>query len=372
MPGHPGTLRSRAVGLTMTVVSAVTAAMLVSGCREILDRASPVEVAGTTAAIGSPDPGEDAASLLGDHPSGTAGSEGLGVALDDASAAIAGRLVDAVTGLPIRDAGVALLGLDRRTVSGPDGGFRFDRVQSGPVTLVLGPADDYVPRGVDEQAAAGLTDLGILPMPRKFKIINTTGGYQIEYFHADIDGDSLPSVNERILFFERDVEGKFSIFTWQLLLLLSEEGQTPYEFTGGEVLNLTSKFPFNKFDRFRFQTETQEVSTARATNDLSNVIVYPNPYIAAHEFEPGLPPSVTSGRGERRMYFTNLPMDSKIYIFTSRGDLVRTLESGSSLNNGTVIWDLKTRENLDVAFGVYFYVVESEVGVKRGKLAIIK
>ncbi len=209
------------------------------------------------------------------------------------------------------------------------------------------------------------------PSPRKFEIINTTGGYKIEYLHGDVDGDSLPSNLERILFFERDSEGKFSIYTWQLLFLLAD-ANPQYQFQGGEVLTLTSKFPFNKFDLFKFQTETQTVNLVKAGNDLDGVIVYPNPYIAAHAFEPALPPSVTSGRGERKMYFTNLPIDAKIHIFTSRGDLVRTLESGSNPNNGTVIWDLKTRENLDVAFGVYFYVVESEVGIKRGKLAIIK
>ena len=38
------------------------------------------------------------------------------------------------------------------------------------------------------------------------------------------------------------------------------------------------------------------------------------------------------------------------------------------------IWlmDLKTKENLDIAFGIYFYVIESPVGNKTGKIAIIK
>ena len=35
-------------------------------------------------------------------------------------------------------------------------------------------------------------------------------------------------------------------------------------------------------------------------------------------------------------------------------------------------WNLKTKENLDIAFGVYFYVLESPVGTKTGKIAIIK
>ena len=41
--------------------------------------------------------------------------------------------------------------------------------------------------------------------------------------------------------------------------------------------------------------------------------------------------------------------------------------------SGTIAWDLKSKENLDIAFGVYYYIVESKVGGKTsGKLAIIK
>ncbi|MFN2252371.1 MAG: hypothetical protein ACK2UL_10690, partial [Anaerolineae bacterium] len=42
--------------------------------------------------------------------------------------ALVGRLVDAVSGLPIRDTGVSLLAQERRTISGPDGSFRLDGV----------------------------------------------------------------------------------------------------------------------------------------------------------------------------------------------------------------------------------------------------
>jgi hypothetical protein len=216
----------------------------------------------------------------------------------------------------------------------------------------------------------GFPNLG--PEPRKFKIINSTADYKIEYFHVDTDGDSLPSVNERIYFFEKDGEGNFTLFTWLLRLVLTDDSEEPYQFVGGEILFLDAKFPFNKFDLFAFQTELSKVDSEKEKMDVNNVIVYPHPYIAAHPFEPALPPNVTSGRGERKIFFSNLPQKSTVYIFTARGDLVRKLEVDNPLTSGTIEWDLKTRENLNVAFGVYFYVVESEAGTKRGKLAIIK
>jgi hypothetical protein len=210
------------------------------------------------------------------------------------------------------------------------------------------------------------------PQPRKFKIVNTTGDYKIEYFHADTDNDSLPSVGERIYFFEKDGEGNFTVFTWLLRLVLTDDSEDPYVFKGSEILFLSAKFPFNKFDILAFQTEVPKIDKEKEKTDLDNIKVYPNPYIAANEFEPALPPNVTSGRGERKIFFSNLPLKSKIHIFTARGDLVRTLEADNPMTNGTVTWDLKTRENLDIAFGIYFYVVESDAGIKRGKLAVIK
>ena len=99
----------------------------------------------------------------------------------------------------------------------------------------------------------------------------------------------------------------------------------------------------------------------------------PNPYVVTNIFEQPLPPNVR-GRGERVINFINLPPKSKIHIFSSSGSLVRTLEHDGSLGNGSVTWDVRTKEGLDVAFGVYFYVVEVE-GIsdkKTGKIAIIK
>jgi hypothetical protein len=64
-------------------------------------------------------------------------------------------------------------------------------------------------------------------------------------------------------------------------------------------------------------------------------------------------------------------MGAKISIFTSRGDHIRTIYQDGSTSS-TVTWDVKTKENLDIAYGVYFYVVESSAGQRTGKIAVIK
>ena len=55
-----------------------------------------------------------------------------------------------------------------------------------------------------------------------------------------------------------------------------------------------------------------------------------------------------------------------------RGDLIRTLYQ-NDLYVGDVYWNLRTEENLDAAYGVYIYVVETTTGSKKiGKFALLK
>ncbi len=211
----------------------------------------------------------------------------------------------------------------------------------------------------------------IPPTARKFQIYNLTGNYQIEYVHLDTNGDSTLSALEPVWFFEKGLSGDFNVYTWQLQIT-TDDPEYKYVFKEGDVLKLNAKFPFNKFDKFAFQTEVPTIDRGLAKDDLKNIRVFPNPYIVSHRFEPALPPSITSGRGERRIYFTNVPQDARIHIFTVRGDEIATLKNDGSQYNGTVIWDLKTSENLNIAYGVYFYVIESDAGTKKGKLAVIK
>ncbi len=142
---------------------------------------------------------------------------------------------------------------------------------------------------------------------------------------------------------------------------------------GGDTLFLRFSKPISGDDEFTFKTTKASYDFNSAREQLDRVKAVPNPYIVANVFEEPLPPTIR-GRGERVVYFINLPPKSKVHIYTSSGNHVRTLEHDGSLNDGSVEWDLRTKEGLDIAYGVYFYVVEVE-GIsdkKTGKLAIIK
>lgn len=52
---------------------------------------------------------------------------------------------------------------------------------------------------------------------------------------------------------------------------------------------------------------------------------------------------------------------------------MRTIEHGGAFNEGSASWDLKSNDNEDVAYGIYFYHVEAPgIGEFMDKFAVIK
>ncbi|HOG76512.1 MAG TPA: hypothetical protein PLQ47_09860, partial [Candidatus Marinimicrobia bacterium] len=147
---------------------------------------------------------------------------------------------------------------------------------------------------------------------------------------------------------------------------------TPPRFLKGDILHIETEIPFRNGDIYEFTTEIPNVDDEVAKSSLDDIQVVPNPYVVANTMESPLPPAITSGRGERRIEFRKLPNDAKVHIFTSAGAHVITLNHNGNIHNGTLAWNVKSKENLDVAFGVYYYIIESSVGKKSGKLAVIK
>lgn len=99
-----------------------------------------------------------------------------------------------------------------------------------------------------------------------------------------------------------------------------------------------------------------------ATETIDNIKVVPNPYKSSAEWESQI--------GERRIDFTNLPAQCKILIYNVAGEKVRELIHNSS--SSTESWDLLSESNQEVAPGLYFYYVDSTLGVKKGKFVIIQ
>jgi hypothetical protein len=103
-------------------------------------------------------------------------------------------------------------------------------------------------------------------------------------------------------------------------------------------------------------------SNLLANADLQAIKVVPNPFIAANE--------ITRGQGRQRILFTNLPPQATIRIYTIGGNLVRILEHNDG--SGTEEWDARTRFDLLVASGNYYFHVTTPDGrTHLGRLAVI-
>jgi hypothetical protein len=209
-------------------------------------------------------------------------------------------------------------------------------------------------------------------------VFNTSENKQIDFAFWELDGTGGPgkfstgmvgfdNVSDFVVFLEKDSRDSLAI-SWALSLAFDSVLHAPI---AGDTLKVVLSKLFRKDDIFEFTTTAQKVSADLAKTGLDAIKVVPNPYVAAATWEERNP--YTSGRGPRAIHFTHLPQSCTIRIFTVSGELVTTIRHESSMNNGTAEWNLLTRDNLSVSYGVYIYHVDAPgVGEKVGKFAIIK
>jgi hypothetical protein len=142
--------------------------------------------------------------------------------------------------------------------------------------------------------------------------------------------------------------------------------------TLGDIYELRLLIPYSVDDKFTFLSKAGYIDPNLAKSQFEeDPYVVPNPYVGAASFEPQR--YAVSGRGERKIEFRNLPAGSTIRIYTVTGELVQTLHHDGNINKGIVEWDLRNRDNLDIAPGLYMYHVDGgSVGTFVGKFAVIK
>lgn len=210
-------------------------------------------------------------------------------------------------------------------------------------------------------------------MPTNFKVFNKFTGEEVKYAFQQTDSTINNQVDrgERIVLLQRfETDTLYDRLTY-FINFLDPNNKDILSPQPGDTLRFSTSIPFNSRDIFEFTVEGSKIDQEKAKVDLEKVKVVPNPYVATSLFEPRN--SFSSGRGPREIHFIHLPQKCTIRIFTVNGDLVKTIHHNSPLNDGTAEWDLTTKDNLDIAYGVYVYHIEAPgVGEKVGKFAVIK
>jgi len=255
------------------------------------------------------------------------------------------------------------LALDQEATGWAQGGegiaFEVRPATAGPGRVPQ--PSDYEIRFSDSNVGTSFNNN--VPIP--FQIINLTKANQpIDAFTPDLNRNGAWEVDEPIIFLET-IDGTLTA-TWEARFL--DASRKP---AGGDVLYVRTQKPFRADDAFTFRTVAATTDAALVSQELNDVYVVPNPYVATTVFEPRNPIARTE-RGERRLYFANVPRQCTIRIYTLAGELVDSIEHNSALDDGKAFWDLRTKDNMNLAYGLYLFHVDSPEGSFIGKFAVIK
>lgn len=203
----------------------------------------------------------------------------------------------------------------------------------------------------------------VTPITLPFEVWNTTSGEQVlaEIYHLDYYTPAWdPSAGDYIVIVNVAYDGNPhpEAYPYQdAWVFRIVPGETGYAV--GDVYEIAGAPLNGADDKFFFKAPGVDESLAAKSLDMIRVV--PNPYIGRADWEVF--------EGERRIEFTHLPLDATVRVFTLAGDQVITLTQPAG---GTLVWDLLSDNGQGIAPGLYYYHVESPVGEKIGKFAIVK
>ncbi len=229
----------------------------------------------------------------------------------------------------------------------------------------------------------------VLSVPTNFKLFNTYDNKEIRYAFGDLDTTGGPGkftattgnlgLNTDVIVFIEDYLGKPNQFTYRLQLKpRSKAGNTiSINPQPGDTLLIRTTKPFSSRDRYEFKIKpdnTPQVSDTLAKSQLDKIKVVPNPYVVSSIYEP--PITTSNHQQQRELHFTHMPVPCTLRIFTVSGQLVRQIyidKGNARLYSGTYSWDMLTKDNLEISYGIYIYHIDAPgVGETAGKFAVIK
>ncbi|HZW38751.1 MAG TPA: hypothetical protein VFF33_05585 [Ignavibacteriaceae bacterium] len=209
-------------------------------------------------------------------------------------------------------------------------------------------------------------------IPINVKAKNLTTGQDVEISLRDFDRSASLTMGDTIQIIE--FVGPQSVANYRVAWNISYryplfgDAELP---KGGDKYFIRTNKPFKTDDKFVFSTKSVSLDKDLAKTQLNKINVVPNPYLGAATWERKNLNS--TGRGDRKIDFINLPPQCTVRIYTMAGSLVKTLYKEDNLSDGTLSWDLITEDGMDIAYGIYIYHVDAPgIGEHIGKFAVIK
>lgn len=242
----------------------------------------------------------------------------------------------------------------------------------------LWPADYEIQFSAQNIDTAMTVNPGLKKIPVRYSVRDVTSGVPQRILSFLVETASTRNnqwdPGEDIVLFRPGSTGVGTdTTTWSVIITKpADTTLTTHVPTDGDVLLIKTRRPFDNNDSFTLKTNSGTLDLSLAGSRLDKIYVVPNPYVGLSTIEPtNRLPGTT--RGERRIYFENLPPRCTIRIFTINGDLVQTIEHDTGLDNAREYWNLLNRDGFGVAYGVYVAHVDAPgIGERIVKFALIK
>lgn len=183
--------------------------------------------------------------------------------------------------------------------------------------------------------------------------------------HCQRSGDCWPDASPQANEYTFIDENVFDALTYHYAVTAFDEGFDPKT---GRSLGLYFDSPLPPADATGLgETQVRVEYRLQPPAEFRAVVAFPNPFRQTEcdrLFDPD---------GTCNVHFKNLPPRSQLLIYTLAGDLVQTIDHASS-TVGTISWDTKNGQGLEVASGVYIYkIVDFTAGGESfGRLTIIR
>ena len=203
-----------------------------------------------------------------------------------------------------------------------------------------------------------------------FQVTNTTTGQRVKFIVDDVDASGSLTLGDTI----RILDGYNSAADFKIAYRLTYGvpffGTVRYPASGDRYVIKTHR-PFFSGDFFTFTTVGSRTDPSAAKDQLGQIKVVPNPYIAAAKWEART--LYSTGRGDRMIQFKHLPATCTVRIYTVAGALVKTLVKDGSPADGSIAWNLVSDDGMDIAYGLYIFHVDAPgIGTFIGKFAVVK
>lgn len=241
-------------------------------------------------------------------------------------------------------------------------------VELDPSARAIALPEDFEIRILETGVDTSYNPFAFLRVPVNFQVWNISTNQKYKFnFNEPTNEDSILNAGDEITIL-LNVAGFLYNSCWKITLADTSEYILP---AIGDIIEIKISKPFNSDDIYEFTTTRSYLKTQIAGFQLDNIYVVPDPYVVTASWEKPL--YYSSGRGERRIDFVNLPQFCTINIYSMSGQHIKTIIHNGTIQNGSESWNLVTEDGLTVSYGIYIFHVDApNIGEKIGKFALIK